>query len=174
MFRRSSHGFVRCAAAAGDGGRAGASTRRPGTRTHYSDLRLHGLSFQQAGVRGRPPRLPSLCVVDHASLQRPHPVRQRAGARACARRRTRRSRRARARTGVRRFPVVAELQRARGHDAGAGRHHQRATRAAHLLRRRAAVRRYRYRPDDMVRGRRGRARRARPGVAVSGHTSCRR
>ena len=105
-------------------------------------------------------------LLDHAQLQRPHPLRQRARARARARRRPRRSRRARARAGVRRFPAVAPLQRARRHDAVPVGHHQRAARAARLLRRRAPVRRYRHRPDDLVRSRRRRARRARPGVAL--------
>ena len=74
--------------------------------------------------------------------------------------------RARAGTGLPGFPAHAGVQHPRGHAAGAGRHHQRAPRAAGLSRRRAAVRRHGHHPDDVVRRRRRRSRRGRPRLAI--------
>ena len=137
---------------------------------HQPQTRLSGymdFHFNKPEFEDGAPRLPPLRAARHAPLQRPHPLRRRARARARVRRRARGSGRARARTGLRRLPAVARLQRARRHAAGAGRHHQRAPRAAGLLRRRAAVRRHRHHPDHLVRGRRRRARRGRPRLALS-------
>ena len=66
------------------------------------------------------------------------------------------------------FLLVTILQRARRDDADADWHHQRAARAAGLLRRRAAVHRHGDRADDLVRRRRRRARRDRPRLALPG------
>ena len=66
------------------------------------------------------------------------------------------------------FLLDAILQRARRHDADADWHHQRAARAADLLRRRAAVHRHGDCADHLVRRRRRRARRDRTRLALPG------
>ena len=72
------------------------------------------------------------------------------------------------------FLVKPRVQLPRRHGARAGRHHQRAARAAGLPRRRAAVRRYRDRADDVVRGGRRRARRASAAASAIAPTRWRR
>ena len=105
----------------------------------HGAFRLHGLSLQQPRVQRRSTRLPPLRPARDAHLLGSHPLRRRARARTRGRRGAGREGRARTGAGVRGLPAVPVVQRARRDDADADWHHQRAARAAGLLRCRTSV-----------------------------------